>query len=1189
MTKKHLFSIIFLLCLVTPGMGQRFFNLTADEVKIDSLLPFFSHSIALGECYKDSTYNVTIEYAEYIDMTHADVTRYKKITSELPPPMPEISANVVTERKRGHLEISFTPIVFQNNKYRKLVSFMLDVESKAKKKSLRTQRARMEQGMASRYAQHSVLATGKWAKIRVPSSGIYQLTDALIRKAGFSNLSKVKIYGYGGALQNEAINEADIVKYDDLKEVATCTVNGKRLFFAQGPVSWKSKTETVRTRNPYSDYGYYLITQNDNEPLSIDSASFINSVYPSFDDYHTLHEVDNYAWYHGGRNLFESSPIKAGGSKTYAMNIPVSSDKGNITSGTLSVCVTAGMGAISSVSVSLNDSTLGVISIVPGSYTKAGSTKRTFNISNFKAENNITISTTSGGPVRLDYIAACHDTPRPCPDLVRSTFESPEYVYNITNQDLHGDGAFDMVIIVPASGKLNAQARRLKEFHEQRDGLRVRLVPADELFNEFSSGTPDANAYRRYMKMLYDRAGSEADMPKYLLLFGDGAWDNRMNSTEWKGMSPDDFLLCFESENSFSETDCYTDDGFFCLLDDGEGTDPLRSDKLDVAVGRFPVRNEHEAKTLVDKTINYITNKNAGAWQNVVMMMGDDGNNNMHMEDADAAAKTLERLAPGLHVKRVMWDAYTRVTSSTGNSYPDATKAIKQQQAAGALIMNYSGHGRADQISHERVLIENDFATFNNANYPLWITASCDIMPFDAAGSSIGEVALLNEKGGTMAFYGTTRTVWTDRNKAINLAFLTALMTKDNDKYISIGEAQRRAKNNLIISGQDRTVNKLHYALLGDPALVLNTPLQKAVIDSINGIDVRSGAVATMKAGSIVSVSGHIERDNTPDTSFNGTMTATVRDSERIIECKLNDESKDGSSWRYQYADRTKTLFNGSDSVRSGRFTFTFAVPKDINYSDDSGLINIFALSNDKSVSANGECDKFVIGGTDISGTDSIGPSIYCYLNSPSFTNGGDVNITPYFVAQIKDKDGINTTGNGIGHDLQLIIDGDMTKTYNLNDNFQYDFGSYTSGTTFFNIPELAPGKHKLKFRAWDILNNSSTTELSFNVVRGLRPDFLSVSCTENPARLSTTFIINHDRAGSNMDVEIEVFDISGRPLWKHTENGVAANGAYTIDWDLTANNGGKLQTGVYVYRIRISSDGSTKVSKAKKLIIINN
>lgn len=1165
--------------------AQKFYNLTAEEVKIDSVLPQFACSIPLGDDYQDSLYTASILYPEFIDMTVADIEKYKSITNEQLPKLPVISQNIAVTRKHGSLEVTFCPLVYRDGKYRILVSFMLSVKSKQLSRSQRRAVAATRATAASsRYASHSVLASGNWAKIRVPSSGVYQLTDALIRKAGFTDLSRVKIYGYGGNLQNETLTASDLSTYDDLKEVPICTVNGRRLFYARGPVSWSSKTTTVRTRNPYSDYGYYFITSSDAEASTVDSAAFLSSFYPSNDDYHSLHEVDNYAWYQGGRNLFENIAINSGYSHTFTVTTP-----GLSTSGTVSVAVTAGTNSVAS--IEFNDSVIGTASMTWSSstsdqYDHGKETVITRTVKNLAASNTVKISTTSGGPVRLDYISVTYSSPKPAPDLAAGTFAVPEYVYNITNQDHHADSACDMIIIIPTSQKLLTQAKRLAAFHETHDSLRVRIVPSDELINEFASGTPDANAYRRYLKMLYDRAEDEKDLPRYLLLFGDCAWDNRMNTSDWSSASPDDYLLCFESENSFNAVYCYVDDGFFCLLDDGEGSNPQSSDKLDVSVGRFPVTTEAEAKIMVDKSINYVKNTNAGAWQNTLMFMGDDGNQNLHMTDANEAADETASLHPGYLIKKVMWDAYTRETSSTGNSYPEVTKIIKQQQAAGALIMDYAGHGSAYQLSHEAVLRLTDFEAFTNTNLPLWITASCDIMPFDGSEATIGESAVLNGKGGAVAFYGTTRTVYADRNKVINMAYLRRVLSKSNGKPVTLGEAQRLAKNELITTGRDLTTNKLQYSLLGDPAIALNQPTLQVVIDSINGISTTQIAdTARLKAGSVATVKGHIDGA----ASFNGIMTATVRDKKELVTCKLNDTSSDGAETAFTYYDRTKTLFSGSDSVRNGQFSFSFAVPKDINYTDGTGLINVYAVNSDHTLKANGYSEDFIVGGSDITGTDSIGPSIYCYLNSPSFANGGNVNTTPYFVAQVSDADGINATGNGIGHDLQLIIDGDMTMTYNLNDNFTYDFGSYTSGSTYYSIPELTAGQHKLLFRAWDILNNSSTAQLTFNVVQGLAPSLFSVSCTSNPATSSTTFIISHDRTGSDMDVKIEVFDVSGRLLWKHEETGVSTSGAYTVDWDLTTDTGARLQTGVYLYRVSIASDGSSQTSKAKKLIVIGN
>jgi hypothetical protein len=357
-------------------------------------------------------------------------------------------------------------------------------------------------------------------------------------------------------------------------------------------------------------------------------------------------------------------------------------------------------------------------------------------------------------------------------------------------------------------------------------------------------------------------------------------------------------------------------------------------------------------------------------------------------------------------------------------------------------------------------------------------------------------------------------------------------------------------------------------------------------VDAINDIPTSTGQTQTLNAGTTATVSGHITRlDGETATGFDGVLTAIVRDAQEQITCKLNDPTE--ADEPFVYYDRPNVIFNGSDKVEDGHFSFTFAVPKDISYSDLPGLINLYAVNDSKALEASGVCNQIVLGSSGSLPPNQTGPSIYCYLNSSSFVNGGNVNPTPYFVAQLNDEDGINATGSSIGHDLQLIIDGDMSKTYSLNDYFQYDFGSYTSGSVGFSIPELSYGPHKLLFRAWDILNNSSTAELNFNVVKGLEPVFFDVECTRNPASTTTSFRILHDRTGSNVDVVLDVFDISGRLLWTYSEGGVSLDNCYTVDWDLSVDGGRRLQTGVYLYRLRISSDGSTYASKAKKLIIL--
>ncbi len=1175
---------------VEKANAQDFFNLTASQVKVDSLLPVFTHQMPVGRDFDSKDYTVSIVYPEFVPMSTAEVARYKAISGAPLPELPEVTKLLCVDRKEGDLVVSFVPLVFRDGQYQKLVSFKLEVHE--------VQKHRKQRAGSDGYAEHSVLATGRWVKISVPATGIYQLTSDVVKKAGFTDINKVKIYGYGGALQPEKVSAAYLTETDDLHELPICEVNGRRLFYAVGPVSWDANNH--RIRNPYSTYGYYFLTEDDGEPLKVDTETFLASIYPSADYHNTLYEVDDYAWYHGGRNLYDAQLFTVGTKRDYTVTANANTQTGSIT--VAMTAETSGKGNNAQAEISVNGKNVGTISIgAIGSHDVMKSSTKTYQV-NLQPTNTISISHVAGdgSTMRLDYISLYSAEVAPTPDLSSGTFPVPEVVYGITNQDHHADTAVDMVIIIPTTQKLLAQAERLKTLHEKQDGLRVRIVPADELYNEFSSGTPDANAYRRYMKMLYDRAETDADMPSYLLLMGDGAWDNRMLSSDWKKASPDDFLLCFESENSASSTDCYVTDDFFGMLDEGEGGN-LKTDKSDVAVGRISARTADQASVVVDKIVNYTNNESAGAWQNVLCFMGDDGNQNAHMEDADSAACMVEEVYPSYQVKRIMWDAYQRVSSSTGNSYPDVERLIRQQMQNGALIMDYAGHGRADAVSHEYVLHLNDFEN-TSSNLPLWVTASCDIMPFDGQEENIGETAMFNSKGGAIAFFGTTRTVYQIYNKLMNVAFLRHVLSKDaSGKLLPIGEAVRRAKNELIETGiltgyksgkpvysNDRTLNKLQYSLLGDPAMRLAAPTLGITVEAINGVSVLSEQMQTLGAGSKATISGYVTRqDGTVADDFNGTLSATVRDAREQVVCRLNDTSE--ADEPFVFYDRPNIVYSGTDQVKDGRFTFSFAVPKDISYSELCGQISLYAQSNDKQQKANGVSEQIAFGKGASQGGNETGPSIYCYLNSTSFTNDDDVNPMPYFVAELYDEDGINATGSSIGHDLQLIIDGDATKTYTLNDYFKFDFGSYTNGTVGYSIPTLSYGPHKLLFRAWDIFNNSSTAELTFNVAKGLEPRIFDVECTANPATTATSFRIIHDRVGCDMDVVLDVFDMSGRQLWSHSETGVSTENTYTVDWDLTVDGGRRIQTGVYLYRVRISCDGSSYVSQAKKLIVLTH
>ena len=399
--------------------------------------------------------------------------------------------------------------------------------------------------------------------------------------------------------------------------------------------------------------------------------------------------------------------------------------------------------------------------------------------------------------------------------------------------------------------------------------------------------------------------------------------------------------------------------------------------------------------------------------------------------------------------------------------------------------MDYSGHGGAKSLSHEMVLKYEDFTRPTSLRLPVWVTASCDIMPFDGQETNLGDGALFNPNGGCIAFFGTTRTVYAAWNRPLNLAFVKNALGSTDGVPNTIGQAVTKAKNEFTVgSSRDMIINKQQYTLLGDPAVRLVAPQLTAVVDKINGIDITDETNVMLPVGEKVYVSGHIEGQE----HFQGVVNFVVKDAERSIKCMLNNPANLATDTAMVYRERLETIFAGSNTVRDGQFEFVFTVPKDITYSEATGQMLLFAYSNDRSQLAHGDCKQFTLsGGSSTPTTDGTGPRMYCYLENESFTNGGIVGTEPRLHAVFADNEGINTSDAAIGHNIELCIDGQFQWTFNLNPYFTYSFGDYTSGTVDFTLPPLSVGQHRLKLRAWDVMNNSNNVQCTFVVAdRGI-------------------------------------------------------------------------------------------------------
>ena len=780
------------------------------------------------------------------------------------------------------------------------------------------------------------------------------------------------------------------------------------------------------------------------------------------------------------------------------------------------------------------------------------------------------------------------------------SFPTPEIVSDVANQNLHQLPQTDMVIIAPKA--YFDFAEQLAEKHREKQGLHVTVVRPEWIYNEFSSGTPDVTAYRRFMKMFYDRATTTAEKPRYLLLYGDANFNNRQ-------INPEYYLLSYQFEESLDERISYGTDDYFGFLDNNEGVN-LGSSVLDIGIGRFPVNTSEQAANALKKVSNYMENNIHGTWKNTVIFTSDDTGADDSFctfgKQANALAKSVETQYPRYIVAKSYMDGAQSTLVNGKKNYPSVKKKLMNTLRDGCFLFNYTGHGSPTAMSSEDMMHISDIRLMNFPCLPLWITATCDFGWFDDDTNSAGEEVFLNPTSAGIALITTTRVVYASDNQRLNHALIDNVFRKNADgSRPTLGDIIKKSKVSM-----STDFNKLNFMLFGDPALQLNYPEWTVQLESINGAPFKATEELTFNAleevyleGSIVDDNGNVLDDFNGDlitTAFDGknrffsTITRSeTRKPEDWTQEMADDEFSDKKNVWWTFYDYPNTIFQGNGNIENGRFSMGFTIPLDIANRQTLGKMNFYAIDKEQSIEAAGYFQNYMLYGVNENYVmTEDGPTIHiAYLNSSDFRNGDTVNETPFFYAEIFDEDGINYTGSGMGHDITITVDRNPAWTWSfpLNRLFFPSGNRLEPDTVYFTLPELPNGEHVLDFKAWDILNNSNSISLQFKVANGYKPNIYTLKAFPNPAVEETHFYIQHNRPGDEMplEVEIRVYDLTGRMLWSHSEStytGFRSDWGYT--WDLRTNNGEKLSSGLYLYQATIKTKGGKESTKAERLIV---
>jgi len=777
-------------------------------------------------------------------------------------------------------------------------------------------------------------------------------------------------------------------------------------------------------------------------------------------------------------------------------------------------------------------------------------------------------STFTGG---ISRFVLTTDSLRQFVALDNTSFLAATFVEKVANQNLHGIAATDMLIVVYKD--YIDQARRLADFHRTHDNLQVEVVTNEQIYNEFSSGSADICAIRDFVRMLYQRPST--GKLKYLLLFGDGSYD-------YKDVHAGNTnrILTFQTEESLNSTASFQSDDFFGLLDTNEGYDAFGL--IDIGIGRFPVSSKEQAKNAVDKTIFYATNqpKSLGDWRNNICLIADDEDGNTHLGQVeDEIVPTIEGKDKTYNLEKIYLDSYRQLSVPGGQRYPDVNKAISDQIENGVLLIGYTGHGGEVGWALEGILTVREINSWTNWDkLPVFMTATCEFSRFDDPERvSAGEYVFLNPVGGGAALFTTSRLANAGVNIGLTVAFYDTLFSQTNGEYPRFGDVIAYAKN---LTGGNEADWVRNFVLLGDPVLRLANPKYNVVTTEINGMPVGLNT-DTISAMSAVEIKGIVTDNNGSKlTDFNGEVNVKVFDKPRELTTLENDPTSPARNFSVQ----DNLIYQGISRVSNGDFSCNFIVPRDIDYSFGKGKISYYAQNGIED--ASGYSTSLTIGGSGVAGNDNTGPQIKLYMDNLSFKDGGATGPDPVLLAYLTDENGINTTGNGIGHDIVATLDNDVSNAFVLNKFYRADLDSYTSGVVTYKFFGLSEGLHTLTLKVWDVYNNSSLATITFEVKADFQIQIVDITTQPNPFIEQVEVAFNLNMTNEPINTLIEIFNVNGSLVRSIGPKQMLSQGNKVgpIVWDGLDYHGARVKQGIYIINIIVKT-AQSETMKATRVI----
>lgn len=1096
---------------------------------------------------------------------------------------------------------------------------------------------------ASHFASSSKLASGTWVKVEVPTDGVYEITATELAEMGFSDISKVKMFGRPAELMSESIDAAE---FDDLVQIPTATYGEKLCFyggssFTRDVSTYYSMPFIGQDINTYTSSSYYFLTDDDTYSVSTvetgsSSTTATDAVTTSYgylhhekelcspgltgkallgEDFGTKNEVtfqfslpnyvpDSkigiyttvsakgtgisyfYAWLNGTQVTLATNSNRISSTTSEYIYYYSASGRGNVTPDTVYADDTFEYDLTLECAGTLTMAKLNYATFTYLQYNKLATDSGQIEIylpSVATTDKIVVDGATSdavawsisddGTPTQYTMTVAS-DTAYFAPgfdstegrffvfDPTRTLRKIASYE-SVANQNLHGMDTPHMVIITQPG--LKEQAQRIADWHSANDGMDVAVIEQQAIFNEFSMGAPDAMAIRLFSKMLYSRDSTKYG---YLLMFGGGTYDNR----HLIGTRSENLLITYQSNLSYDETRSYTTDNFFGMLGDGTGT-VIATIPVTISVGRIPAKTEEDAQIAVDKMLAYVSNSDYGDWQNRALLIADEGDDDVHMYQAEG----IERLIPDSTAYNPVYaKVYCEVYPLTDDGFSvEGRNHITTELKRGALYGTYIGHGSHKALTKTAQVWRIEDAKSVTYDYlPFMTFASCDVARFDSDERGIAEEMFFKEGGGVVACMASARTVYVTDNDLLNTEFTQGVFTLNSDGSArSIGDAYADGQRSF---GTANNINKLNFQLLGDPAMKLNFPRNLAKVTSIAGTTVTDDSTTVgVYPMTTITVCGEVYGlDGNIDTDYNGELTLSLYDKEILYKTIQTYTPY------YDSYHQRDFLSKGNGTVTAGVFEVDITVPAECLASEETGLLSVYAYSSDKGYAVGGQSESILIKdyNDSVAISDTTPPVVEeMYLNDESFTNGESVLADPMLHITITDDVGVCSQTSAIANALSLVLDNGAT-SYSDARNIVNLTESGKKATIDIELSDLSVGKHSLTLQVSDLAGNYTARTIDFFIISSTAQATMTVDSPD--VRDSATFTIEHDLTGT-ATATIFVLNGSGETVWKGTTTGT------TCSWDLNDTSGNRVPSGLYRYYCILASDAQCASTPQQKLIVL--